>query len=94
MSVDYSRVACEAFVQRALNLLEPPQLVAFWYYLAFGRLLCGDAIREAKMLANEWQKLSLWNQQGVLFQLVPHVEKAARDVAQARAKLARIKEPL
>jgi hypothetical protein len=68
-------------------------LVAFWYYLAFGRLVAGGS-HTVQNLASEWLKMSRWNQQGVLFLMIPIVTEQAAAQAHAKASEARVKEPL
>lgn len=94
MAVEYSREACESFVGDARTLLSPPHFVAFWYYLAFGRLICSDAIQAAQRLAAQWQTMSLWNRQGVLYLMAPLVGTVAQEAARESVKRARLEAPL
>jgi len=45
-------------------------------------------------LVAEFRKLSLWNKQGVLYMLVPHIEQISVAVAQRANKDARVNDPL
>lgn len=92
MSVDYDRMYCEEFAERCYDLPRD-EFVSTWYYFAFRKL--GTPISpQTKVLMEEFNQLSLWNQQGVLFCLADWLASVANDVAQERAGEARTKEPL
>lgn len=106
MAVDYDRARCVEFVQDFFT--EPPAdrtigmiPVSFGQSLlhAYGLMVYGDLsglpLREhhARLFA-EFRQMSLWNQQGVLYQMVPRFEEFTKLVASHRCKEAREHEPL
>jgi len=95
MAVDYSRAYCEGFVQRCEDALTPPEFVAFWYYVTFGRLVADDTTHSAAVcLATEWLQMSRWNKQSILYLMISVVDKHATERAHALTVEARVKEPL
>lgn len=92
MSVDYNRARCEQFVERLLEA--PPTIVALvWARLAFNTQLVAAGIHTAPLI-EEWETLSLWNRQAILYMLAPHIERIACARAHAVEQEAREKEPL
>lgn len=108
MSVDYNRECCEQFVQRFTTPPDPPKTVTgaggpvsfresillAYASLAYGYVGWVRYWQHHEKLVAEFRKLSLWNKQGVLYMLVPHIEQLAVAVAKCANKDARINDPL
>lgn len=92
MSVDYSRTRCEQFVERLL-VAPPPIVVRVWTRLAFDTSFIATGIHTGPLI-EEWETLSLWNKQAILYMLVPHIERIAAERANAVEQEARELEPL
>ncbi len=96
----YSRKNCEQFVRMVLNMGEPT-FVRLWIH-ASGLVLRHNSTLDALALdrppidvvVTEWENLSPWDKQGVLFFMIPHIERIASNVAMAESRRARELDPL
>lgn len=106
MTIQFDKKRVDRFVERvkATWKVEDTDFVRFWTYIAFNitdeggvplaaRLTPEDESGEAP-LRDTWFGLSLWEQQSVLFSMVPLIERCAAVAAEARAQRARKEEPL
>ena len=92
MSIDYSREKCEDLVRRIMDLgPDMPQRIWLQLQDPYVNLIFR---RDEEDLIIEFNRMSLWNKQAVLFMLVPHIEQIAAREAKKLCDLARQREPL
>lgn len=91
---DYDTGVVNEFTEK-LRGLGAPDLVQVWFKLCGWWGMKDDTLSDKQWeLVDEFQALSLWNQQGVLYQLVPLITELARTVAHKAAAKARKEDPL
>lgn len=91
MSVQYDRARCVEYVYKVKAQLCNGDLARFWVHIAFD----GSDVPEAiDSLLEEWQALSLWEQQSVLYMLAPVITEIATNRAHDVSQQAREEEPL
>jgi len=106
MTVQFDRQRVDRFVARVMSVFQnhDVDLVKFWIYITYAitddggipcvaRLTPEDASGETS-LRDTWFGMSLWEQQVVLFKMVPLIERCAAVAAEAVAQRARKEEPL
>jgi hypothetical protein len=98
----YSRKNCESFVKTVLAIGEST-FVRLWMHAAgLVPRRVDNSEFDAHVLARppldalvvEWENMSAWDKQGVLFLMLPHIERIASKAAVAAAKRARELEPI
>ena len=95
-STCYSRSFCEEFVT-SITKHDNKDIVLFWTALAFGfRMWPTLRMMSVEMshLKDQWESMSLWNKQGILYLLAPHISEIASLAARCEAQKARQFEPL
>lgn len=97
-AVDYDIPACDRFLKELLAC-SSNQIKQVWLTLTeqpFAEQVAprwGDGYT-AMRFANTWTRLSLWNRQKILYDLVPIIQGLGLAAARAVADRARVEEPL
>ena len=96
----YSRKNCESFVKTVLAIGDET-FVRMWFHAAglvprphvptSDLRLDGPPV-DAMVI--EWENMGMWDKQGVLFFMIPHIERIASKAAMAAASKAREHEPI
>jgi hypothetical protein len=95
MSVDYDRQTCEKYVQLLVETLSPGEFKTMWLAMSEPEFPCTyEFVRDHDVVWVQWLRFSRWNKQGILYMMVPHVEKYAKEAAYRMSQEARKHEPL
>jgi hypothetical protein len=86
----YNREFCEDYF-RKIRQLGDESFVRMWMHMAkLAQVPSGNM--DAWLV--EWDNMSPWNQQGVLFLIAPEIDRIARDRAMEASRRARVEDPL